>query len=295
MVSLPGLGEDPAGFRDALFLSVPPSQDRPHIGGSCFGSECDRQIWMDWRLCTSDTHSPRMLRLFETGHREELRVIAGLECTKALPIPVTWSFYAPETQLGWVDREYTNGHLSGSIDAAFLSNGRVVAILDVKTANDKNFAKIQSQGIQKAKPGYYTQMQIYMALGQQNGEPIEAAYLVVVRKSDDNIYSERVEFSKRAATNRMKRAARIVNAETPPARMPDHTKFPCTWCDHYNSCQLPTGHRDSRDKFRKNCRTCKEVRAVENGKWWCDEYGKVLSFEEQLEGCGSWESGLDWP
>jgi len=50
---------------------------RPHLGGSQIGNTCKRALWYQFRHAWSPTFSGRILRLFETGHREEDRLIKG--------------------------------------------------------------------------------------------------------------------------------------------------------------------------------------------------------------------------
>ena len=49
------------------------------IGASGVGKECVRAIWFDWRGATKPEFPGRILRLFETGHQQEARVLADLE------------------------------------------------------------------------------------------------------------------------------------------------------------------------------------------------------------------------
>ena len=50
---------------------------RPHLGGSQIGNECSRALWYQFRHAWSPRFDGRMLRLFETGDREE-----GSNCFK---------------------------------------------------------------------------------------------------------------------------------------------------------------------------------------------------------------------
>ena len=48
------------------------------LGPSQAGRACDREIWYNFRECRAPDWSGRMLRLFDTGAREESRFIADL-------------------------------------------------------------------------------------------------------------------------------------------------------------------------------------------------------------------------
>lgn len=63
---------------------------RTHLGASLIGHECGRYLWYTFRWCFREVHTPRMLRLFNRGHREEPRFIewlrgAGLEVYDVAP------------------------------------------------------------------------------------------------------------------------------------------------------------------------------------------------------------------
>ena len=50
------------------------------VGGSQIGNECSRALWYQFRWAWSpDFDGKRMLRLFETGDREEDRVLENLK------------------------------------------------------------------------------------------------------------------------------------------------------------------------------------------------------------------------
>ena len=54
------------------------AQEREYLGLSAMGSDCDRAIWYSFRWAVPpEGHDGRMLRLFETGHREEARPNQG--------------------------------------------------------------------------------------------------------------------------------------------------------------------------------------------------------------------------
>ena len=48
---------------------------RQHLGASLIGTECQRKLWYGFRFCSSPNFSGRLLRLFQTGFKEEARII----------------------------------------------------------------------------------------------------------------------------------------------------------------------------------------------------------------------------
>ncbi len=51
---------------------------RTHLGASLIGHECSRHLWYVFRWVRHERFPPRMLRLFNRGHREEARFIEWL-------------------------------------------------------------------------------------------------------------------------------------------------------------------------------------------------------------------------
>jgi hypothetical protein len=59
-------------------------QARPYLGASSLGDPCARRLWYGFRWVARERFDGRMLRLFDTGHREEARLLdemraAGIE------------------------------------------------------------------------------------------------------------------------------------------------------------------------------------------------------------------------
>ena len=66
-----------------IYTAIKQRQSRPmrlsRLGASSIGEECLRKIWMDWRGYGSVEFDGRMLRLFETGHLQEDRIVSDLK------------------------------------------------------------------------------------------------------------------------------------------------------------------------------------------------------------------------
>ena len=56
---------------------------RDHLGASIIGKDCERALWYDFRWASRRVFSGRMLRLFDTGKREEDRLVRDLRRTGA--------------------------------------------------------------------------------------------------------------------------------------------------------------------------------------------------------------------
>ena len=134
--------------------------DRPHLGASLLGHDCLRYLFYVFRWQT-DPPEGRLARLFETGHREEARIIAEL---RAIGVdvhdrdPVTGDQYR-FTALG--------GHMAGSFDgiieSGLLEAPKARDLLELKTSNARQFAELQRKGVAAAKPLHRIQIEVYLA------------------------------------------------------------------------------------------------------------------------------------
>lgn len=62
----------------AAYAAKADSRRSRRLGASILGKPCARAIWYDFRWCGTEVFSGRMLRLFQTGHIEETRVVHDL-------------------------------------------------------------------------------------------------------------------------------------------------------------------------------------------------------------------------
>ena len=195
---------------------------RPYFGISGLGAECPRAAWYSFRWCTAVYINKRLQRLFDRGHREEDVVVADLENA---------GMVVHSRQIGATTG---HGHISGHPDGIIRhlpDAPKTEHLLEIKTANDKNFKHIQKKGIKVAKYGYWAQAQGYMHLFK-----LKRALFVVVNKNDDQRYYERIKYEKKAAEELIQKAVDIISSEIPPAKIGNASWWACRYCDHYNTC-----------------------------------------------------------
>lgn len=275
----------PATTADAIFAGYEKAHDeghRPHMGASLIGHECARHVWLTWRWADSEKFSGRMLRLFQSGHVQEPRLVAdlrriGVEVLDTNPEGGQWRV------------EALGGHFGGSMDGAGLGvpeAPKTWHVIEFKTSNAKSFAKMLKDGVQKAKPQHYAQMQVYMGLTQMT----RALYLMV-NKDDDSIHSERVRFDKAEFERIMAKAERLVRAYEPPEKISqDASYFVCKYCKFHSQC-----HKDQVPEV--NCRTCAHSTPDlhgTDGSWHCNVpsqpdgggAGVKIPLDVQRIGCG---------
>lgn len=238
---------------------------RSYLGASEIGESCLRRLWLRFRWCESEQFEGRMLRLFDTGVREEARVLAELrDCGMEI---------AGEQH----EVEALNGHFGGHLDAAVL--GLVEApgtwhVLDVKTAKASKFAEFKRHGAVRTWPKYTAQLQVYMGL-----TGMDRAALFVVCKDTDEIEVERFHFDEAEYERLMARAESVVFAAEPPPRISsDPAWYECKFCPFHAQCHgqqapLPT------------CRSCAHSTPERDGSWRCEWRGLTLDAEAQQAGC----------
>lgn len=241
---------------------------------SSLGTECDRALWLEFRWAVPrETPDGQRLRLFETGHREEARLLDELRL-----IGCHVSAEDPETGRQW-SVQALGGHLRGRLDGAAIGipeAPKTWHVVECKTLSAKRFREIVKDGVAKARPGHYAQCQLYMHLTGMK----RALYLAVCR-DDDALYAERIRHDGEWCTRALDRAERIIRAPEPPAKLhenPEHKgAFQCRMCPALAVCHQGAW-------ARSHCRTCLHSSPVEGG-WYCGRWDKALSVDEQRAGC----------
>lgn len=250
---------------------------RPHLGISQIGAECERAIWYGWRWASKRQHSGRMLRLFESGHREELRVAENLKA-----IGVDLHTHQPDGSQWAVRDPDLGGHFGGSMDGAgkgFPEAPRSWAVWECKTSNTKAFKELQAKGLEKAKPQHWVQVNLYMGFTGMD----RAMYMSVCKETDE-IYAEWIHFDEATFKKYRERARRIITAAEPPLRISnDPSYFVCKFCDHHAVCHGVKAPL-------VNCRTCAHSTPEMDGdgRWSCAKFGEIgLLAQRESSVCGS--------
>ena len=237
------------------------SEHRPHLGGSQIGRECERALWYQFRWAWTPKFEGRMLRLFETGDREEDRIVRNLR-----DIGVTVWDRDPETGRQVAFHAF-GGHFALSLDGVGegFPESSVPHTLEFKTMNTKNFKALQNMGLKKAQPVYWAQCQIGMHLSK-----LDRCYFFSVCKETDAIYGERVKYDPAEGMMLQSKAGRIIFSEQPPARISEEkSDWRCKFCTYWavcHGCKIP----------EVNCRTCAHVTPEQDGTWSCGK-GKDMT------------------
>jgi len=229
---------------------------RPHLGGSQIGNECSRALWYQFRHMDRATFDGRMLRLFQTGDREEERIVANLRA-----IGVTVWDTDPDTgkQIRFTAHD---GHFALSLDGVGqgFKESSQPHTLEFKTMSDKNFKAMESKGCEASKPVYYAQCQIGMHLAE-----LDRCAFICVNKNTDAIYMERIKYDPAMALQLLAKAGEVIFADKPPAKLRnDPSYFQCKFCDYNQIC-----HMEKPPEV--NCRTCAHASPERGGDglWSC--------------------------
>lgn len=252
---------------------------RDHLGASILGHRCDRYLWLTFRWASKPDHGGQLLKLFARGQREEHIVIRDLRTAGLIVTPVNCDtgeqFRIPE------------GHLGGSADGLVegVPGNPDVHVLEIKTSNKKSFERLKSKRVRSAQPKHFVQMQIYM-----DGFGLKDALYVAVCKDNDEVYVELVALDQKIADKHKARAADIISAQEPPAKLDaefppcvltskDGTRWPC---DFYELCH-------GKAMPERSCRTCTEstpcTNEVGDRTWVCGLLETRLDSEGQRKGC----------
>ena len=244
---------------------------RSHLGASMIGRPCEREAWYAFHWALYPEFEGRILRLFDRGQREEPVFIRDLR-----QAGITVHAVDPETGKQFQFSDF-GGHVGGSMDGAALGlpeAPKTWHVLEFKTHSIKSFDATVRDGVQKAHPEHYAQMQMYMGWSG-----MDRALYLAVNKDNDELYSERVEFAPAVFEKLRGKAQRIVFCTVPMPRISESAAFfRCKTCHFHSICHgggFP----------RANCRTCAYAIPTEGGTWHCSRHEKVRSVDEQRAGC----------
>jgi hypothetical protein len=259
---------------NAIYQAYEARQDngyREHLGASLIGDACERSLWFSFRWATRARFTGRLLRLFQTGHLQEDRLVSDLR-----NIGVTVMSVDPDSGAQWRVRD-ESGHFGGSMDSVgvgFPEAPKAWHLIEYKTHNLKSFTALKKDGLQASKPRHHAQMMTYMHLAG-----LERGMYLAVCKDNDEIYQERLHADPAEGERLVAKAQRIINAPTPPSRIAQNADwYECRLCSHHAVCwesALPERH----------CRSCMHSSPVADGQWHCARFDRVLTLEEQKAGC----------
>ena len=208
----------------------PPRHDRMSGAGGCV-----RDRWASLRGLPLDEgkgFSPRILALFRLGHIIEDEVISLLQ----------QSGYEVTDQQMEVGSGDWVGHIDGIVWVTDGFRSRP-SLLEVKSANARRFEQLEGSNYRDWSPGYYDQIQAYLAHMPEHLSEVQDAHVVVYNKNTSEMIVERILFDPERATE-LKENSLIVTTrgEVAPPRPKAATAKSCKmcrWCDRAEWCWSP--------------------------------------------------------
>ena len=251
-----------------------PLSHRPYLGYSQIGHPCARFLWYSFHWAYKSEISPRVQRLFQRGHDEELIQIADL-------IKAGCDFSGSQDEIVGI-----GGHVKGHIDG-LVSNvpgaPKTLHLYEGKTANDKRFKEyckipLEPNGhantrLKRWSPTYYAQVNAYM--GKMK---LTRCLFVVTNKNNEARKYDRIHFDKAEYELNEEKALTILTSEFPLTKLGESTWFECKYCNARSVC-----HFDETPE--RNCRTCEHACIENDGVWSCEKHGQELSVAIQRVGC----------
>jgi hypothetical protein len=248
---------------------------------SNLGLECPKRQWLTFLNAYEDKKVNRIYRIFERGKREEEFLVKLL---REIGIEVI----APKK-----DRDedflvvHLNGLIKGYLDAIALSGVPEATekkhVVEFKTMKESVFNDVKKNGLEKAQPTHFMQLQTYMYKSD-----IDRGLYIAVNKNTDEIYIERVKLAKTLVKQALSRAEGIILNKhiMPPAISENKSFFKCKMCPASKVC-----HGDKIPEI--NCRTCVFSKAKEDGQFYCNYWFKKsgatnsIPLDFQKKGCPS--------
>jgi hypothetical protein len=242
---------------------------RPYLGASALGDPCARRLWMGFRWIAREQFDGRMLRLFQTGHREEARLLDDL---RAVGVQI-WDRQPDGRQFGVSFAGHGRGHLD-AIALGLPEAPKTPHVLDVKTVSTKKLTELRKKGFRALYPKYHAQGTVYMGLMD-----LDRAAFVFVCKDTDEIHLERFEFDQAEFDRLMAKAERIIYSDEPPVKLSDDPEhWECKFCHLHAHCHGTAAPAPT-------CRSCAHATPERDGTWSCEHHARTLSEADQRAGC----------
>jgi hypothetical protein len=207
------------------------AQERPrdYLGASILGKPCARYLqYCYFNTPKNKPFSGRILRIFQRGHAGEDWMIGWLRQA---------GFVLSDRQGGF---STAGGRIQGHCDGAIVAGPEGYAypcLWENKVLGAKGWNKTDKEGVKKAYPDYYGQLQLYMAYLDLADN---SALFTALNADTMKIHAELVPFDPQEAQRLSDRAVTVLKAcdagDLLPRLSDDSTWFQCKWCDYHGRC-----------------------------------------------------------
>jgi hypothetical protein len=238
---------------EAAYLNAPRKEAvRAYLGASIVGNQCLAYLAFSLRGFPETPVDGRLQRIFNLGHVIEDVVLNDLK-KAGLDIIDRDS---NGRQIEWV---MYGGHVKMHGDGQIAEDGKIVAILEIKSMGDSKYKEFVAKGIRNSHRNYYEQVMLMMA-----GSGIPTAVLIAYNKNNSDYHSEVVEFDEiYSASQRLRIEQVLSNLATKISS--DPSDWRCRECFKRTACW-------EQSQPEKACRNCQFALAVPDGEWWCEKH-----------------------
>lgn len=208
---------------------------RTYLGASAIGHDCERQMLFELAGALRErSFKPETLRKFDLGHTLE-------EMARGWFIDAGFKLSQKDRNGRLFVYEQLDGRFKGHVDGVLLDGPEVPglaypALWEHKGVGNQTYSKVKREGLAKASPGYYAQVQIYMGyLG------LEQTVFTVTAAEDGEQQHLLIPFDLDKAQYYSDRAVRVVKALTAGELLPKAYRDPSHWicatrCDFRERC-----------------------------------------------------------
>lgn len=200
---------------------------------SKIGFPCDRNLYY-----AVNGHNEKIndgtMRIFAVGTALESVIVEWLRDDG-------WDvFYNPGSQGAdmKLDIPVAGGVISGHPDCIISRDGTGRLLVDVKTMNDRAFARWKSEGTEKNKPQYVDQVHVYADAALAAGMNIDRLGVVGVNKNNSAMHIDVFDFSIERMAGLKERAERIFALDTAPEPGDRMEGWCCRYCGYSDICEL---------------------------------------------------------
>jgi len=258
---------------------------RNHLGGSLIGHKCSKYLWLVFRWTFKEDFDPRVLRLFDRGHREEDRFINYLEGIGCKVESFDTSKEANENgEYPQFRISFCKGHFGGSLDGIVTLPERYgikeKVLAEYKTnGTGSAYNKLVASGMRLQKPIHFAQTCTYGAAPEYDFSHV---LYMNVNKNDDSLHIEMTKLDHDHGRRMVDKAERIIFSQAAPHRISNNPGYyECAYCAANSVC-----HKGAIPE--KNCRSCKFASPVDNAEWHCGKWNNIIPQDFIKEGCEKW-------
>jgi len=243
-------------------------ESRAYIGASTVGNDCLAFLQMGLRGYPQEPFPPNVLRIFRDGHRIEDSVVADLKKSGMTVFAVNG---LTNKQFEWISfGGHVKAHADGMVE---LQEDEPLALLEIKSMNDKQWELFKSRGVKSSHKKYYEQMIMMMGMGK-----IPSALFVSYNKNTSKYHAEVVPYDEIEFNYVKDKIEQTLGGNRRRiADVPD--RWDCKFCSRKEVCWTS----DADDQIEVLCRTCDHSIPTDDGGWKC-----TLHKKQCKDACPDW-------